>query len=276
MPKISLFLFLIVILKVTTHVNIAYLLIICSLLSLIIGTIVGLAQYRIKRLLAYSTISHVGFLLLAIIIVVREKEIAGLTAFLFYIIQYSITNLDTFAILLAFGYLFGNSSSEKRLGFHKDIINISSLKGVFNKNPVLGLSFSFCLFSMAGIPPLIGFFGKYFILSAAMMKGYYLLSIIGILASVISAAYYLRIIKVIHFAPTAPSAPSAPSAPRRGARGAGRAGRAGKENKDMKNIWIAGREKRPNKYTEISNRVPISTSHSYIISVLTLLVLLFL
>jgi NADH-ubiquinone oxidoreductase chain 2 len=251
MPKISLFLFLIVICSISTHVNIAYILIICSLLSLIIGTILGLAQYRIKRLLAYSTISHVGFLLLAIVIVVREKEVAGLTAFLFYIIQYSITNLDTFAILLAFGYLFGKSSREKSYGIykHRDIINISSLKGVFNKNPILGLSFSFCLFSMAGIPPLIGFFGKYFVLSAAMMKGYYLLSIFGILTSVISAAYYLRIIKVIHFPLENKS----------------------KENKNKITVLGCSTVKDLE-----NNKIRISTSHSYIISVLTLFVLLFL
>ena len=76
---------------------------------------------------------------------------------------------------------------------------ISQLKGQFSANPLLGLSFAVCLFSMAGIPPLLGFFAKYLVLYSAIESGYYFLALIGILASVVSAAYYLRIIRVIHF-----------------------------------------------------------------------------
>lgn len=73
------------------------------------------------------------------------------------------------------------------------------MKGQFHANPVLGLSLAICLFSMAGIPPLVGFFAKYRVLYSAIENGYYFLALVGILASVVSAAYYLRIIRVIHF-----------------------------------------------------------------------------
>ena len=158
-----------------------------SLLSLVIGTVVGLAQYRIKRLLAFSTISHVGFLLLALS-VNSEESIAS---FLFYLMQYSITNLNAFFIVLALGYVINSKKGDLSL--------ISQLKGQFYDNPVLGLSLALCLFSMAGIPPLVGFFAKYMVLYSAIENGYYFLSLVGILASVISAAYYLRVIRVIHF-----------------------------------------------------------------------------
>jgi NADH-ubiquinone oxidoreductase chain 2 len=166
------------------------LLLFSSLLSLIIGTVVGLAQYKIKRLLAYSTISHVGFLLLALGIN-TEQSIESL---IFYILQYSITNLNTFLILLVFGYTFNTlldqsntpltinnqalyslynkeykSSSpmikeddkeQGRVGeikMHtiesndKDIKYISQLKAQFIYNPILSISLAICLFSMAGI-----------------------------------------------------------------------------------------------------------------------------
>jgi NADH-ubiquinone oxidoreductase chain 2 len=151
---------------------------------LVIGTVVGLAQYRIKRLLAFSTISHVGFMLLALSVNSEES----ITSFLFYLMQYSITNLDAFFVILAFGYFI-----------QTDVSFISQLKGQFKANPILGLSFAICLFSMAGIPPLVGFFAKYSVLYSAIENGYYFLALVGILASVVSAAYYLRVIRVIHF-----------------------------------------------------------------------------
>jgi NADH-ubiquinone oxidoreductase chain 2 len=126
----------------------------------------------------------VGFMLLALSVSSEES----ITSFLFYIMQYSMTNLNAFFILLAFGYRTGTSISF-----------ISQLKGQFLANPILGLSFALCLFSMAGIPPLVGFFAKYRVLYSAMENGYYFLSLVGIIASVVSAAYYLRVIRVIHF-----------------------------------------------------------------------------
>jgi NADH-ubiquinone oxidoreductase chain 2 len=173
------------------------LLLICAFLSLVIGTVVGLGQYRIKRLLAYSTISHVGFLLLALAVgsaTVSASSLGGseesIEAFLFYIVQYSLTNINAFFVLLAFGYLMNKTY---------DVQFTSELQGQFRANPVLGLSFAICLFSMAGVPPLVGFFAKYTVLYSAINNGYVFLAVVAILASVVSAVYYLRIIRVIHF-----------------------------------------------------------------------------
>nr|ATX62052.1 NADH dehydrogenase subunit 2 [Tremella fuciformis] len=170
------------------------LLLVSSLMSLIIGTVVGLAQYRIKRLFAYSTISHVGFLLLAL--AVNSEE--SIESFLFYIVQYSITNLNAFLVILAFGYVL-HSSVGRSDGNGTDIQFISDMAGQFRANPLLGLALTVCLFSMAGVPPLIGFFGKQMILYSATHSGYYFLSIVAIIVSVISASYYLKIVRVIHF-----------------------------------------------------------------------------
>jgi NADH-ubiquinone oxidoreductase chain 2 len=206
-----------------------------SLLSLVIGTVVGLAQYRLKRLLAFSTISHVGFLLLALSVNSEES----ITSFLFYIIQYSITNLDAFFVVLALGYVINNQISYENNGNNStDITYISQLKGQFYANPILGLSLALCLFSMAGIPPLVGFFAKYRVLYSAIENGYYFLAFVGIIASVISAAYYLRIIRVIHF--------------------------------DQKTNDLSLESGQKSEATFV-----LTSRHSYIISVLTLLVVLF-
>ena len=173
---------------------------ISSILSLIIGTVVGLAQIKIKRLLAYSTISHIGFMLLALAINTEQS----IYSFLFYLIQYIITNLNIFLILLAISYYYSNNNSfivplggmkEQKGG---DIRFIKELQGLFFANPLLSLTLSISLFSMAGVPPLIGFFSKQFVLYSALDQGYYFMSILAILVSVISASYYLKIIKILH------------------------------------------------------------------------------
>ena len=150
----------------------------------------GLSQSRIKRLLTYSTISHVGFLLLALAINSEES----IESFLFYLFQYSLTNLNVFLVLLAFGYAIHNMSART-----EDISLIQELQGQFQKNPLLSLSFALCLFSMAGIPPLVGFFAKQTVLYSSTHAGYYFMSIIAIVVSVISASYYLKIIQVMFF-----------------------------------------------------------------------------
>jgi NADH-ubiquinone oxidoreductase chain 2 len=185
-------------------------LLISSLLSLIVGTIVGLTQSRIKRLYAFSTISHVGFILLGLSIHTVEST----QAFMFYLIQYSISNLNAFVLIIAIGYsLYCYVYKAKDIGVKEengnndnlnDIDNspiqlIDQLKGYYYINPVLSLSLAITLFSFAGIPPLIGFFGKQMILSAAIDNGYIFMSLVAILTSVISAVYYLAIIKQIFF-----------------------------------------------------------------------------
>nr|YP_009443015.1 NADH dehydrogenase subunit 2 [Rhodotorula mucilaginosa]ATR80215.1 NADH dehydrogenase subunit 2 [Rhodotorula mucilaginosa] len=208
MPKISIFVLLLTVSSLTEGllgpaqagltfgditVNVwQALLLVCSLLSLIIGTVVGLSQVRIKRLLTYSTISHVGFMLLALAVSGQES----IDAFLFYLIQYTLTNLNVFLILLAFGYLLVKPWAQKGTG---DVEYIKELRNQFSQSPALALSLLICLFSMAGVPPMMGFFAKYAVLYSAIHNGYYFLSIVGILASVVSAGYYLRVVKVLYF-----------------------------------------------------------------------------
>lgn len=180
-------------------------LILSSLLSLIIGSVLGLTQFRIKRLFAYSTISHLGFLLLALSV----NSVESIQAFLFYLIQYSISNLNAFILLVTIGYSFfylvyKESSFLKEEDYLKDMNNspvqlVSQLKGYFRINPMLSISLAITLFSFIGVPPLIGFFGKQMILSAALDNGYIFITLVAILTSVISAVYYLVVIKSIFF-----------------------------------------------------------------------------
>lgn len=225
------------------------LLLISSLLSLIIGTVVGLAQTKIKRLLAYSTISHLGFILLALAINTEQS----IDSMIFYIIQYSLTNLNTFLIIIALGYLIHNSISKLNNGKENDINLISELKGQFFSNPLLSLSLTVSLFSMAGMPPLIGFFSKQFVLYSALQSGYYFMAIVAILVSVISASYYLKIIRVLHSNP------------------------AELELSDKTNTVLTENNNiitDSNKLTTESYLTPSST-HSFLISSLTLSILLF-
>jgi len=186
-----------------------------SLLSLVIGTVVGLTQSRIKRLFAFSTISHVGFILLGLSIHTVEST----QAFMFYLIQYSISNLNAFMLLITIGYSLycyvyndksdtnGEASTEKNNEKNDNLHDVNNspiqlidqLKGYYYINPTLSLSLGITLFSFAGIPPLIGFFGKQMILSAAIDNGYIFMALVAILTSVISAVYYLAIIKQIFF-----------------------------------------------------------------------------
>lgn len=191
-----------------------------SLLSLVIGTVVGLTQSRIKRLFAFSTISHVGFILLGLSIHTVEST----QAFMFYLIQYSISNLNAFMLIITIGYSLycyvNNEQSTENVEKQStkqesknsnennsnltDVNNspiqlIDQLKGYYYINPILSLSLGITLFSFAGIPPLIGFFGKQMVLSAAIDNGYIFMALVAILTSVISAVYYLAIIKQIFF-----------------------------------------------------------------------------
>jgi len=205
--KISIFIFLLELVHYTSNSLFSFQyswtssLLISSLLSLIIGSVVGLTQIRIKRLFAYSTISHVGFILLALSI----NSIESIQAFIFYLMQYSISNLNAFIILISIGYslyYFINSTEEYKELEDKNnspIQLISQIKGYFEINPFLALSLTITIFSFAGIPPLLGFFAKQMVLSAALDSGYIFITLVAILTSVVSAVYYLNIIKQIFF-----------------------------------------------------------------------------
>ena len=203
--KISIFIFLLELVYYTSNYffdfNWTFGLLISSLLSLIVGTVVGLTQFRIKRLFAYSTISHVGFILLALSI----SSIESTQAFIFYLMQYSISNLNVFIILVTIGfslyyYVTDNKEHKELLDKNNSPIQlISQLKGYFYINPFLSLSLAITIFSFVGIPPLVGFFAKQMVLSAALDNGYIFLSLVAILTSVIGGVYYLNIIKEIFF-----------------------------------------------------------------------------
>lgn len=173
-----------------------------SLFSLIIGSVLGLTQFRIKRLFAYSTISHVGFILLALSINSAES----IQSYIFYILQYSLSNLNAFIILISMGFLlYLHVYKEKNL--QDNLIDknnspvqlINQIKGYFYINPFISISLAITLFSFVGVPPLVGFFAKQMILSAALDSGYVFMALVAILTSVIGAAYYLNLVKQIFF-----------------------------------------------------------------------------
>lgn len=171
------------------------------LFSLIIGTVLGLTQTRIKRLLAYSTISHIGFILLALIV----HSLESYQAFLFYIIQYLLTNINAFMILIGIGfslYLYYTNISEYNDLPEKNnspIQLISQLKGYFTINPILALCLVIAMFSFVGLPPLTGFFAKQMVLTTALDNDKTMLVIVAVLTSVIGAVYYLSVIKTVYF-----------------------------------------------------------------------------
>lgn len=189
------------------------LLVLISVTSLIIGAIGGLYQLNIKRLLAFSAISHVGFLVLALAI----NNKVSLESFIFYLGQYSLTNLNIFLILITFGYLSSLSFSSKVLinlpisshlrinqTLPKKIVSsdlnfINQLTGLFTNNPILTISFAISLFSMAGVPPMIGFFAKQQVLLGSLSVGFIFVAIVAITSSVVSAYYYLKLIQVSTF-----------------------------------------------------------------------------
>ena len=158
-------------------------LIFISIASMILGAVAAIVQKNIKRLLAYSSIGHIGYALAG----VATGEISGYESAIIYISIYVIMNIGAFSCL----YLL------KKDGQYKE--NISDLSGISKKHPLLAISLLIILFSMAGVPPLGGFFAKFYIFTAVLEKEMYALAIIGLLTTVISAFYYLKIIKTIYF-----------------------------------------------------------------------------
>lgn len=206
-PKISILIILLHLVHFTSYIFISTQyswtssLLVSSILSLIIGTVLGLTQFRIKRLFAYSTISHLGFLLLALTI----NSVESIQSFIFYLIQYSLSNLNAFFLLISIGYtlfFFINKNINHINLLDKNnspVQLLSQLKGYFYINHTLALSLAITLFSFAGIPPLVGFFAKQMVLSAALQNGFIFIALIAVLTSVISAVYYLNIVKIMFF-----------------------------------------------------------------------------
>ena len=154
-----------------------------SIASMILGSVAAIGQKNIKRLLAYSSIGHIGYALAG----VATGAVSGYESAIIYITIYVIMNIGAFSCL----YLL------KKDGEYKE--NISDLSGISKKHPILAISFLLILFSLAGIPPLGGFFAKFYVFTAVLEQQMYALAIIGLLTTVISAFYYLKIIKTIYF-----------------------------------------------------------------------------
>ncbi|MDB4223117.1 NADH-quinone oxidoreductase subunit NuoN [Granulosicoccus sp.] len=185
-PKIAAFAMLIRLLVgglETLNADWQQMLAIMAALSMIVGNLIAIAQTNIKRMLAYSTISHVGFLLMGIVGATNE----GYSAAMFYAITYAFTTLAAFGVLLAIS----------REGHEAD--QLSDLAGLGKRNALLAIVMMLAMISLAGVPPAVGFYAKLSVLQAAVGAGFMWLAIIGVVMSVIGAFYYLRIIKLMFF-----------------------------------------------------------------------------
>jgi len=151
--------------------------------SMILGAIAAIGQTNIKRLIAYSSIGHIGYALAGI----STGTVAGYSSSITYISIYVIMNLGVFGCIFLM----------KKDGKYCE--DIKDLAGISKQNPLLAISFLIIMFSLAGIPPLAGFFAKFYVFMSVIENGMYALAIIGLLSTVISAFYYLRIIKIIYF-----------------------------------------------------------------------------
>ena len=148
-------------------------------LTMIVGNVSAVVQSNIKRMLAYSSIAHAGFILCAFVALERPLAVGGL---LYYLLAYSLTNVGAFAVVIAL-----EQAGEERF-------DIANLAGMGWRHKVLGLTMALFMLSLAGIPPLPGFFAKFLVFFAAYQAGYWWLVLIGLLTSIVSAFYYLRII----------------------------------------------------------------------------------
>ena len=154
-----------------------------ALASMILGAVAAIGQTNIKRLIAYSSIGHIGYALAGI----STGTVTGYSSSITYISIYAIMNLGVFGCIFLM----------KKDGKYCE--DIKDLTGISKQNPLLAISFLIIMFSLAGIPPLAGFFAKFYVFMSVVESGMYTLAIVGLLSTVISAFYYLRIVKIIYF-----------------------------------------------------------------------------
>jgi NADH-quinone oxidoreductase subunit N len=165
------------------HAVWADMIMVLAVLSLLLGNIVAIAQTNIKRMLGYSTIAHVGFILLAVFCGTAK----GNAAALFYTLTYVVATIGAFGIIILLS----------RRGYEAE--NLSDFKGLNQRSPWTAAMMMFIMLSLAGIPPLVGFFGKLNVIDAVLSSGYTGLAIVMVLASVVGAYYYLRVIWYMYF-----------------------------------------------------------------------------
>jgi NADH-quinone oxidoreductase subunit N len=162
--------------------------------TMILGTVVGVAQTNLKRMLAYSSIAHGGYLLVGLV----AANNVGKAAILFYLLAYSVTNLAAFgAIALLSARDKGNDE-------------LRDYAGLWHSHPAVAALLTVSLLSLGGLPPTVGFIGKWYIFSAAVSAGYYGLAIVGMLTSVVSVFFYLRVVVMMYMADRGPAAEPLP------------------------------------------------------------------
>ena len=166
--------------------------------TMIVGTVVGVAQNNVKRMLAYSSIGHGGYLLLALI----SGNDLGKGAVLFYLLTYALTNLGAFGVIVLL----------EDHGRPND--KVSDYAGLWNDHPALAALMTIFLLSLGGFPPMAGFIAKWYVFSAAIKAGYTGLAIIGVLTSVISVFFYLRIVVMMYMTPSGESMARFPAVPK--------------------------------------------------------------
>ncbi|MEJ1975403.1 MAG: NADH-quinone oxidoreductase subunit NuoN [Acetobacteraceae bacterium] len=159
------------------------LIVLISIASMLLGALAAIGQTSIKRLMAYSSIGHMGYALIGLAVGTQ----AGIQGVMIYLTVYVFMSVGVFACIIAM----------RRRGVSLE--KISDLAGLARTDPMLALAFAVFMFSMAGIPPFSGFFGKLYVFYAAVQAGYWTLAVIGVLTSVVGAYYYLRVIKVMYF-----------------------------------------------------------------------------
>jgi len=165
------------------HADWQAMLAILAALSLILGNVVAIAQTNIKRMLAYSTISHVGFILMGIL----SASPAGYSAAMFYTIVYAMMSAGAFAVMI----LLSSNGVEAE--------NLDDFKGLAKRSPWYALMMLMIMFSLAGIPVFVGFFAKWQVIAAAIQSGFVGLSVLAVITAVIGAFYYLRVVKLMYF-----------------------------------------------------------------------------
>lgn len=158
-------------------------LIVLTVLSLAVGNLVAIAQVNLKRMLAYSTVSHMGFFLLGVL----ANNPSGLSAGLFYMVTYALTGLAAFGMIMLLS----------RAGFEAE--RIEDFRGLNRRSPWLALVMMVILFSLAGVPPTVGFYAKLGVIRAVMQHDLLWLAIVAVIFSVVGAFYYLRVIKAMYF-----------------------------------------------------------------------------
>ena len=166
-----------------TEVDWQGMLVVLSVLSVSLGHIVAIAQTNLKRMLAYSTIANMGYVLMGFL----AADVTGYSAAMFYMVAYVLTSLASFGMILLLS----------RKGFEAD--QLDDLKGLNARSPWWAFMMLLVMFSLAGMPPTIGFYAKLLVLQAAVKAGFVWLAVVGVLAALVGAFYYLRIVKLMYF-----------------------------------------------------------------------------